>query len=595
MRSTLLRDGQNSRFVGGGAAEAELLFGAPLPPLPPPERDGVAEVFFVNLPARLRAQSRKVLQGLLAQIGASGPPPAVGQDAAKEQTDYEQALAKILRSVRHADRGQGLVNLFWLALSRDIALSLREMEARTPSLRKAKLSLHPLLSSMYRRLEQEARRPANGETPLLGCENRSLIEAIIDDGFAFTELTAADLDVNAFLAGNKRYRIAPELFFEMQQILVRETERRLREGDRGLLFRAARHLPGLPRDQYLKPQSVLKVMMSMPILTYLLADAWSTGSKLMVSSIVKAEIERRKPAEIVDAFLDLLNGLKRFEIVCQARDRVELIGSMGRERDLEEKVRAGLRVYEFGESAQVMNNAVNATVLFLDLRGFTQTSEGNISERDLTRELYLVFDQFVPIVRRFGGKVDKYLGDGMMVTFGTERANPIDPLNALRTAVLCQESLRKQREQRRTYFLMGVAIHYGRVYVARFIEDEERVQSTVIGRNVNLAGRLSSAAKKPMMEEDDGDTLPVVAVPARSTGLRVSVDAEGTLFNEGIAISRDTLVQLEAHLALVHGEGLIEYEDEAIDRRLLIRYAGDAKFKGLRSSLPVYDVDHEPR
>ena len=108
----------------------------------------------------------------------------------------------------------------------------------------------------------------------------------------------------------------------------------------------------------------------------------------------------------------------------------------------------GLRVYEFGEAAQVLNHAVPATVLFLDLRGFTSTSEGQISERDLTRELYEVFDDFVPIIERFGGTVDKYLGDGMMVTWGTERADPLDPLNALRAAVLCQESLRRKREER---------------------------------------------------------------------------------------------------------------------------------------------------
>ena len=117
----------------------------------------------------------------------------------------------------------------------------------------------------------------------------------------------------------------------------------------------------------------------------------------------------------------------------------------------------------------MLNNAVAATVLFLDLRGFTRTSEGQISEGDLTRELYGVFDDFVPIVERFGGTVDKYLGDGMMVTWGTKRADPLDPLNALRTAVLCQESLRRKREAGRTFFKMGVAIHHGRVYLARFI------------------------------------------------------------------------------------------------------------------------------
>ena len=199
-------------------------------------------------------------------------------------------------------------------------------------------------------------------------------------------------------------------------------------------------------------------------------------------------------------------ALRRFEIVCHLRERMESLGAE-RSLELEEKTREGLRVYEFGEAAEVLNNAVNATVLFLDLRGFTRTSEGHISERDLTRELYAVFDDFVPLVERFGGSVDKYLGDGMMVTWGTERADPLDPLNALRTAILCQESLRRKREEGRTWFKMGVAIHYGRVYLARFFAGRGELHSTVIGRNVNLAGRLSSAAKRPI-EEDEGSSGP---------------------------------------------------------------------------------------
>jgi hypothetical protein len=117
----------------------------------------------------------------------------------------------------------------------------------------------------------------------------------------------------------------------------------------------------------------------------------------------------------------------------------------------------------------------------------------------------------------------------------------------------------------------------------------------VIGRNVNLAGRLSSAAKKPL--EEDEDLEPIPAGPARASGMRVTVDSAGALFNEGIAISRDTLVQLETHLPLVHreenGGSVMEYFDESIGRRIVIRYAGDAKFKGVRSSFPVYEVDYE--
>jgi hypothetical protein len=179
-----------------------------------------------------------------------------------------------------------------------------------------------------------------------------------------------------------------------------------------------------------------------------------------------------------------------------------------------------------------------------------------------------------------------------MVTYGTDHADPLDPLNALRTAILCQETLHEQREGGKTYFKMGIAIHYGRVYLARFFADEKTVQSTVIGRNVNLAGRLSSGAGKQAGEESGG---PPPSGPPRPSGLRVLVDSAGALFNEGIVISRDTLVQLENHLALVHGEGIVEYEDEVIDRRMLFHYAGDAKLKGVGSSLPVYDVDYEDR
>ena len=45
----------------------------------------------------------------------------------------------------------------------------------------------------------------------------------------------------------------------------------------------------------------------------------------------------------------------------------------------------------------------------------------------------------------------------------------------------------------------------------------------------------------------------------------------------------------------MHAEGGIEYEDEVIDRRIVVGYAGDAKFKGIGSSLPVYQVGYGAR
>jgi class 3 adenylate cyclase len=594
--SLFLKDPAAARFVTGGLPEAEALLGSPLPLLPPAEPDGGNWEYLVRLHPRLRAVMQRFLQGLLADIGGNTP-AARAEARSREQADYEELLLRILRTVRLSDRREGLANLFWLAHTRDAAEHLRDLERKSPPVRRLKYSLHPLLSSFYRRVEQAARREAEREAPerlafLLGrSENGALVDALIDDGFAVTELTVADLDFNQFLSANKRYRISGEVFYEIYSVLLRETERRLREGERGLLARLARHLPGLPREQVQSPSGLAKVMLNSHVMTYLLADAWNTGVKLMASPRLKAEGERRRPAETVDAFLDLVTGVRRFELLAHVRDHVRLLDAFQNDPAVEEKVSRGFRVYEFGEAAQVLNNAVNATVLFLDLRGFTQTSEGQISERDLTRELYGVFDVFAAHVARCGGRVDKFLGDGLMVTFGTAEPDPLDPLSALRAAVLCQESLARLRQEGQTYFRMGVSIHYGRVYLARFICDEDDVEATVIGRNVNLAARLSTAAKKALDEDEEGGE-PAPVATSRS-GLQVLVDEQGTLFNEGIALSSDALAQLEAHLPLVQGDQGREYFDETIGRRLFIRYVGDAQFKGVRSSFPVYSADYE--
>ncbi|PYQ51978.1 MAG: hypothetical protein DMF78_12200 [Acidobacteria bacterium] len=591
--SLFLKDPGTSRFLSGGLAEAESLLGTPLPSLPLPDLEGGRPVYHVRFHPQLRGLLVRFLQALLREIGADLPGAPRGNATGKEQSDYEAVLERVLRSVRIADRRVGLVNLCWLAHSRDVAECLRELEAKTPAVKKLKYSLHPLLSSFYRRLDQSVRRTVEQADParaafLAGArENVTVVDAIIEDGFAFTELSIAEFDFNAFLASNKRYRLPADVFFEIYAILLKETERRLREGDRGLQSRVTRHMPGLSKDELQTQAGVVKVMMNPQVLTYLLGDVWSTGARLLAADRLRAEAERRRSAEITEVFLDLVAGVKRFELISDLRDQITLV-KLG-DRDDEDRVSLTRRLFEFGDSARVLNNAVNATVLFLDLRGFTQTSEGHISERDLTQELYTVFDAFIPHVRRFGGTVDKFLGDGIMITFGTRRTDPLDPLNAVRTAVLCQDTLLRLRQEGRTYFKMGIAIHYGRVYIARFIADEEAVQTTVIGRNVNLAGRLSSASKKAI-DEDEG--APAAAAPTGE--FEVTIDEAGTLFNEGIAISRDTLTQLEAHLPLVHSEGpdarYMEYFDEQIGRRLVLQYAGDAKFKGVRSSFPVYEV-----
>src|SRR5262245_2290847 len=376
-----LKPPQTARFAGGGLSEAEWLLGRPLPALPPPEREGDRAVFFVRFHPQFRSLLQRYLSGLLREIGgeAAMGPPRAAEAGGRDQGEYEAALSQLLRSVHANDRRMGLQNLFWLAHSKEVAEVLRDLEGKSPAGRKLKYSLHPLLSSLYRRLDQQARRAVEKADPGTAAfragptGNSSLVESVLEDGFAFMEPSIQDVDFNQFLAANKRYRLPADLFFEVYTVLVRETERRLREGDKGLAARLARHLPGLPAAHARTPAGAVKVTLNAEVLTYLLADAWQTGGRLMASARLKAEAERHKPAEIMDVFLDVVTNVKRFEVLCHVRDRIQLLRAFDDQRALDERA-SRARIYEFGESAQVINNAVNASVLFLDLRGFTATS-----------------------------------------------------------------------------------------------------------------------------------------------------------------------------------------------------------------------------
>ena len=61
------------------------------------------------------------------------------------------------------------------------------------------------------------------------------------------------------------------------------------------------------------------------ILPCLLGDAWGVGAKLQASPVLRAEAERRKPIEFIDAFLEVVTNARRFELVSQARDRVQIL------------------------------------------------------------------------------------------------------------------------------------------------------------------------------------------------------------------------------------------------------------------------------
>jgi len=604
--SPLVKGFAPTRYIEGSREEAEHLLGGRLPPLPAGEvAEGEEVVYYVQHHPQLQRYAQGYLTHLFLELCPEARREGVGPVPPRAEEDYATLLERTLVNSLIQDRRIGLVNLFWLSHSKEIADIVARLTGGTPVLQRAKFAIHPLLARFLRNVWQAASREVEQGRPgylrfLLGRYLRvSLADAVIDDQLPLALTHIGEVDFAAILANNSRYRIPPEVFSEIYDLLYREIEARVLTDEPLFLARVARHLPSIERQSYLLPVHMTKMLFNADIRRHLLSDAWGLGSKLVRSRSIQAQVGAGlNPLTLLEAFDELAHAVQRFEIISHVRDRIRLLPSVMSEAQIYEQYGGPVRFYRYSESVEVSGNAVNATVMFLDLRGFTKTSEGLVSERDLTRALYTVFDRFIEIIDRFGGEVDKFLGDGMMITFGAGPSSRYGALNALRTAVLLQEKLRELREEGPTKFTMGVSIHHGRVYLAHFIGSSGGQDTTVIGRNVNVAGRLSSASKREEVEpeQETVDQLPAEPGGGDSSHALVRIDGEGILFNEGIAVSRETVQAVAEVLPLTHHDEIEdlygEFYDPTVKKTVRLRYVGDAKFKGVSGSLPVYSVDY---
>lgn len=137
------------------------------------------------------------------------------------------------------------------------------------------------------------------------------------------------------------------------------------------------------------------------------------------------------------------------------------------------------------------------TVLFADIRGFTQLSELIKPER-VVQLLNKYFSAMTDIIFAHGGTLDKYIGDGLMALFGAPTATAQDAANALDAAVRMQhraEGLNKElRLEGFNEISVGIGLHTGEATIG-YIGSEQRLEYTAIGDTVNIAARLESNAE----------------------------------------------------------------------------------------------------
>ena len=82
------------------------------------------------------------------------------------------------------------------------------------------------------------------------------------------------------------------------------------------------------------------------------------------------------------------------------------------------------------------------TIFFSDIKNFTSTSE-NLQPEDLTKYLNEYFSEMTTIALKYGGTIDKYIGDAMMIFFGDPNSNgeKQDARDCLEMALSMQERM----------------------------------------------------------------------------------------------------------------------------------------------------------
>jgi adenylate cyclase len=142
-----------------------------------------------------------------------------------------------------------------------------------------------------------------------------------------------------------------------------------------------------------------------------------------------------------------------------------------------------------------------ATILFSDIRNFTQLTAGKPSA-DVLAWLNEYLTAMDDVIRRNGGFLNKFIGDGIMVLFGVPLGTDArtDACHAVETAL---EMLERVNELNRKHagdgkypeLKIGVGIHTGTV-TAGNVGSLNRLEYSVIGEAVNLASRLESLTKE---------------------------------------------------------------------------------------------------
>lgn len=229
------------------------------------------------------------------------------------------------------------------------------------------------------------------------------------------------------------------------------------------------------------------------------------------------------PAPAEQELLDKINAPPTVRLACQCRPKsdVRIQRLLAQSADAE----------AVQQSADAFDNGVdmNIAILFADIREFTK-----LSERKLPFDLVFLLNEYFRAmgesITREGGRIDKFIGDGIMALFGLDGDPKKACVDALAAARAMSETLQKLNvaleNDLSQPLRLGIGIHFGYAVVGKM--GYEAVSSlTAIGDTVNTASRLESATKEYGVEFIVSDEVVKAAEADLSAFPRESLTVRG--------------------------------------------------------------------
>ncbi len=137
------------------------------------------------------------------------------------------------------------------------------------------------------------------------------------------------------------------------------------------------------------------------------------------------------------------------------------------------------------------------TVMFADIRGFTSLSESHKAE-EVSQLLNEYFTELEPIITKYNGVINKFIGDAVLVVFGDPTQDKLHAKNAVKCAYELRKKVKqiKQRwlEEGKPKIDIGIGINTGEAFIGN-VGTKNRFEYTVIGDTVNIASRIEDYNK----------------------------------------------------------------------------------------------------